>query len=77
MEALILSLAQEIKGTGVTANLVLVKTIDVAHQRQINPSQENKGWTTPEEISATLLYLCAEGAGVINGARIPLFGEPL
>ncbi|MGH2581532.1 MAG: SDR family oxidoreductase [Anaerolineales bacterium] len=77
MEALILSLAQEIKGSGVTANLVLVKTIDVAHQRQINPSQENKGWTTPEEISATLLHLCSEEAAVINGARIPLFGEPL
>ena len=77
MEALILSLAQEIKGSGVTANLVLVKTIDVAHQRQIKSSEETRGWTTPEEISATLLHLCSQEAAVINGARIPLFGEPL
>lgn len=76
MEALLLSLAQELRGSGVTANLVLVRTIDVKHERQINPSEENKNWTSPEEISATLLHLCSEEGGVINGARIPLFGEP-
>lgn len=77
MEALMLSLAQEVKGSGVTANLVLVRTIDSKHVRQINPNQENRSWTSPEEISATLLHLCSEEAGTINGARIPLFGEPL
>ncbi len=76
METLMLSLAQELKGSGVTANLVLVRTIDVKHERQINPSEENRSWTSPEEISATLLHLCSEEAGTINGARIPLFGEP-
>jgi hypothetical protein len=76
MEALMLSLAQEVKGSGVTANLILVKTIDVKHEREINPSKENAGWTSPEEISATLLHLCNEEAGVINGARIPLYHEP-
>lgn len=76
MEALMLSLAQELKGTGVTANLLMVRMIDVAHERQINPSEKNRSWTTPEEISATLLHLCSEEAGMINGARIPLYGEP-
>lgn len=76
LEALMLSLAQELKGSGVTANLVLVRAIDVKHERQINPSEENKGWTSPEEISATLLHLCSEEAVMSNGARIPLFGEP-
>jgi NAD(P)-dependent dehydrogenase (short-subunit alcohol dehydrogenase family) len=76
MEALMLSLAQELKGTGITANLLMVRTIDVAHERQNNPSQKNQSWTGPEEISATLLHLCGEEAGMINGARIPLYGEP-
>lgn len=76
METLMLSLAEELKGTGVTTNLLLVKTIDVAHERQINPSKENRNWTSPEEISATLLHLCSDDAGTINGARIPLYGEP-
>jgi hypothetical protein len=53
-----------------------VKTIDVAHERQINPSEKNRSWTSPEEISATLLHLCSDEAGMINGARIPLYGEP-
>jgi len=77
METFMLSLAQELKGSGVTANLVLVRTIDVKHERQINPSEANRNWTSPEEISATLLHLCSEEAGTINGARIPLFGESL
>ncbi|MEX2143197.1 MAG: SDR family oxidoreductase [Anaerolineales bacterium] len=75
METLMLSLAAELKGTGVTANLILVRTIDTAHKRRINPSEENWNWTSPEEISATLLHLCSEEAGLINGARIPLYGE--
>jgi NAD(P)-dependent dehydrogenase (short-subunit alcohol dehydrogenase family) len=77
MEALMLSLANEVKGSGVTANLVLVNTIDTKHERDNNPSEKNAEWTTPEEISATLLHLCSQEAGTINGARIPLFGSPL
>ena len=77
MEALMFSLAQELRGTGVTANLLLVRMIDVAHERQINPSEKNRSWTSPEEISATLLHLCMDDAGMINGARIPLYGEPI
>ncbi len=75
MEALMLSLAAELKGTGVTANLLLIRTIDVGHEREISPSKETWSWTSPEEISATLLHLCSNEAGMINGARIPLYGE--
>ena len=73
-EALMLTLAQELKGSGVTANLVLVKTIDTAGERKKTPNPENASWTTPEEITATLLHLCSDDAERINGARIPLYG---
>jgi NAD(P)-dependent dehydrogenase (short-subunit alcohol dehydrogenase family) len=73
-EALMLTLAQELKGSGVTANLVLVKTIDTAGERKKKPDAENASWTTPEEITATLLHLCSDEAERINGARIPLYG---
>lgn len=76
MEALMLSLAEELKESGVTSNLVRVNTIDVKHERIKNPSKKNQSWSTPEEISATLLHLCTEEAGMINGARIPLYGSP-
>ena len=73
-EVLTLSLAQELKGTGVTANIVLVRKIDVERQRDRQPTAENATWTTPEEIAASIMYLCSEDGGAVNGARIPLYG---
>jgi NAD(P)-dependent dehydrogenase (short-subunit alcohol dehydrogenase family) len=66
-EALFLSLAKDVTGTGVTANLLTVKSIDVEHAGK-------SGWTTPEQIAAAIAWLCSDAAGVVSGARIPLFG---
>jgi NAD(P)-dependent dehydrogenase (short-subunit alcohol dehydrogenase family) len=74
-EALLLTLAQEVRDSGITVNLVLVKTIDTKYQRASQPTPKNAAWTTPEEISAAFLYLCSDKAGMTNGARIPLFGS--
>lgn len=73
-EALLLTLAQEVKDSGVTVNLVLVKTIDVKHERAAQPTSKNAAWTTPEEIIAAFLHLCSEEAGMTTGARLPLYG---
>ena len=75
-EALLLTLAQELKWTGVTTNILLVKTIDVKHQREQEPTAKNAAWSTPEEISAAILYLVSDEASQVNGARLPLFGSP-
>jgi len=75
-EALILALAQELKHSGVTANILRVKTIDVQHARESEPSTANASWTTPEEIAEAILYLCSDEAKMVNGARIPLYGTP-
>lgn len=69
-----LTLSEELKNTGVTANILRVRSIDVEHQREREPSPKNASWTTPEEIAAALLYLCSEEANRVNGARIPLYG---
>jgi benzoate/toluate 1,2-dioxygenase reductase subunit len=74
-EALILTLAKELAGSQVTANLLRVKTIDVEHERVRQPAPANQSWTTPEEIFAALLYLCSDEAQAVNGARIPLYGS--
>jgi len=73
-ETLMLTLAEELKHTGVTANILRVRSIDVEHKREREPSPKNASWTTPEEIAATLLYLCSDEANRVNGARIPLYG---
>jgi len=63
-ENLVLSLVAELKGTGVTGNIIQVKAIDV----------ENKGTgTTPAEILSAIAYLFSEQANKVNGARIPLY----
>ena len=64
-EALVLTLAEELKESGVTANIIQVKSIDVDHK--------GKG-AMPEELVASMLYLCSDEAGKINGATIPLTG---
>ena len=64
-ETLILSLAAEMRETGVTANILQVRTID---------PRPNWG-TTPDEVAATMLFLCSDAGRAINGARIPLLGE--
>ena len=74
-EALMLTLSQELKGTGVTANLLQARTIDIKREKMSAPSAENAAWTTPEEITSIILYLLSDEAGTINGAKIPLFGS--
>jgi len=63
-ENLVLNLAVELKESNVTANIIQVKSIDVA--------REGKG-TTPDEIVASMIYLCSDEANKVTGARIPLF----
>lgn len=64
-ETLLLTLAQEAKDKGVTANVLQVRSIDVKN--------EGKG-TTPNELVAAMLYLCSDEAAKVNGTRISLTG---
>jgi NAD(P)-dependent dehydrogenase (short-subunit alcohol dehydrogenase family) len=70
-ETLMMTLAQELKGTGVTVNCILVKSIETAPP---NPAKPRTG-SAPAEIAAALLWLCSDEAGATNGARIPVFGR--
>ncbi len=74
-EALLMALSQELKGTGVTANLLLARTIDIQREKISHPAPDNSTWSTPEELAAGILYLLTDEAGTINGAKIPLFGS--
>ena len=51
-KTLIRTIAREVADTGVTANLVIVRKIDVDHERETAPSPKNASWTTPDEIAA-------------------------
>ena len=74
-ETLLRALAREVAADGVTANLVVVKKIDVEHERETEPLPKNAAWTTPEEIASVMRFLCSDEAAAITGARIPLDGR--
>ena len=63
-ESLALTLAEEYKESGLTANIIHVKSIDT--------KGTGKG-TTPAEIISAMTYLFSDEAGKVNGARIPLY----
>lgn len=73
-EALMLTLSQELRGSGVTANVLQVKMIDVERSKVTAPSADNAAWTTPEEIAAAIRYLLSDEGAAVNGAKLPLFG---
>jgi NADP-dependent 3-hydroxy acid dehydrogenase YdfG len=74
-EALMRTLARDMAGTGVTANLIMVKKIDTKHERETAPTAKNASWTTPEEIAEVMLLMASDEAVTINGSRIPLYGR--
>lgn len=63
-ESFALTLAEEFKDSGLTANIIHVKAIDI--------KGDGKG-TSPAEIVASMLYLFSEEANKVNGMRIPLY----
>lgn len=73
METLLRTLAREVGGSGVTVNLLQVKAIDLKGERLTDPKKAS--WTTPDEIVATIRFLCSDDAAAINGAKIPLDGR--
>lgn len=73
-EALMLTLAAELKGSGVTANIIQVSVIDTEHKRDAEDETKYAKWTTPEEIASAIVYLSSEDAKQLNGIRLPLYG---
>ena len=73
-EALMMTLAAELEGSGVTANVIQVSTIDTEHKRETEGDPKYANWTTPEEIASAIVYLSSEDAKQLNSIRLPLYG---
>jgi NAD(P)-dependent dehydrogenase (short-subunit alcohol dehydrogenase family) len=74
-EALVRTLAREHASDGITANLLVVKAVDAALERETSPSKANASWVTPDEVADVLAWLASPAAAAVNGARIPLDGR--
>jgi len=69
------SLAEDLRGTGVRANSVLPSIIDTAANRGAMPGADFAKWPKPEEIARIILFLCSDDAKLIHGAAIPVYGS--
>ncbi|NPV49327.1 MAG: SDR family oxidoreductase [Armatimonadetes bacterium] len=74
VSALTTALARELRGTNVSVAAVMPGTIDTPPNRQAMPKADPSKWVTPEEVAAVMVMLCAEEAGPMNGAIVPVFG---
>jgi NAD(P)-dependent dehydrogenase (short-subunit alcohol dehydrogenase family) len=72
--ALMDSLAEELKGTGVRANSILPSIIDTEANRKAIPTANFEKWPKPGDIARVILFLCSDDAKVIHGAAVPVYG---
>ena len=68
------TLAEELKGTGITANAIAPSIIKTQANSESMPDADSSRWVTPEEIADLMLALCSESGRSVNGACIPVFG---
>jgi NAD(P)-dependent dehydrogenase (short-subunit alcohol dehydrogenase family) len=68
-------LAAEYRDDGIRANAVLPSVIDTPANRRAMPAADHDRWVAPEQIASVVRWLCEDGAGVVSGAHVPVYGR--
>ena len=69
------TLAGELEGSGVTANVLMPSVIDTPATRESLPYADYVNWPTPDEIAAVAEFLMSDECEVMNGALVPVYGR--
>lgn len=69
------SLAEELKGRGVTVNAVLPSIIDTPANRRDMPDADFSKWVAPEDLASVILFLASAEARAVTGALLPVVGQ--
>ena len=72
-EAWTLALADSLKGTGATANILVVNAILTPRMREANPDKEYPSFTPVEDVAEAIAFLCSDSGSRMNGKRLPLY----
>lgn len=64
------ALAQELRGSGVTANCVLPSTMDTPANRAAMPDSDRRGWVPVESVAAAIAFLVGDAAAHVTGALL-------
>ncbi len=73
--ALTQAIAEETKGTNITANVVLPSIIDTPANRRAMGSDNADRWVKPESLAEVICFLASEAARDLRGAIIPVYGS--
>jgi NAD(P)-dependent dehydrogenase (short-subunit alcohol dehydrogenase family) len=73
--ALTQAIADETKGTQITANVVLPGVINTANNRSVMGDEPASRWVKPESLADVICFLASEAAGDLRGAVIPVYGN--
>lgn len=65
----------EYRADGIRANAVLPSVIDTPGNRASMPGADPATWVTPEQLAATIAFLCSDGGVAIVGAHLPVYGR--
>lgn len=69
------SLAEDLKGTGVRVNSILPSIIDTEANRKAMPNSDFMKWPKPADIARVILFLCSADAKVVHGAALSVYGD--
>jgi NAD(P)-dependent dehydrogenase (short-subunit alcohol dehydrogenase family) len=73
--ALTKAIADETKGTNITANVVLPSIIDTPTNRAAMGSENAYNWVKPQSLAQVICFLASEAAQDVRGAAIPVYGS--
>ena len=73
--ALTRAIADETKGTNITANVVLPGVIDTPTNREAMGSDHADQWVKPESLAQIICFLASEASKDVRGAAIPVYGD--
>ena len=68
-------LATEYRDAGIRANAILPSVIDTPANRKSMPNADHAKWVSPEQIASVVRFLCEDGAGIVSGAHVPVYGR--
>lgn len=73
-ESWTLALADSFADTPATANVIVINAILTQAMREKSPDKPFKTFTSTEDISDAIVYLCSDAAAKMNGQRLSLHG---
>lgn len=68
-------IADETKGTNITANVVLPSVIDTPSNREAMGEENASQWVKPESLAQVICFLASESAKDVRGAAVPVYGS--